>query len=365
VRVLVSAVVLEQFGEQVRSVAPPDTQWLVLQGDGTVSSVGAEAVSGGLPGDLSGVLSGGLSGEVSGASLRSGLGDVDVAFWSNDVFYGPNAAFMALVQGATSVRFLQSGAAGTEAPLYRQVIGQGGRVARSHVTAVPLAEHVVWAVLDHYRQPAQWAAARAAREWKSRVLREVAGTTWLVVGLGAIGREVAGRGQAMGARVVGVRRSPDGTEPVDVMIRPADLLHHLAGADVVVIAADANTGTRHLVDAEFLAQMRRGSILVNVARGSMVDEPALRAALDRGVPELAVLDVFATEPLPRDSEWWDHPRVVLTPHAAGSGEGRLARAVEVFVENLERFAHGEPLVHELTVDQLPDPVGADGWHSAR
>jgi phosphoglycerate dehydrogenase-like enzyme len=344
VRVLVSAVVMEKFGPRVRAAAPADTKWLVLGADGVIAGAGDRATD-----------------REAGAAD----GSVDVAFWSNDIFYGPMAAFVAAVQASPDLRFLQSGAAGTEAPLYRHVLIHGGRVARSHVTAVPLAEHVVWAVLDHYREPARWAEARAARRWESRVLREVAGTTWLVVGLGAIGREVASRGRALGARVVGVRRSPDGTEPVDLMIRPDQIADQIANADVVVIAADANTGTRHLVDEAFLARLAPRSILVNLARGSLVDEPALLAALDRGIPELAVLDVFATEPLPADSPWWDHPRVVVTPHAAGSGEGRLARAVDVFVENLERFVAGLPLRHELTLAALPDPAVADGWHSAR
>ena len=97
-----------------------------------------------------------------------------------------------------------------------------------------------------------------------------------------------------------------------------------------------------------------GSIFVNVARGYMVDEQALLDALGRGVPEVAILDVFATEPLPADSVLWDHPRVVVSPHCSGGGSGRVQPAVDVFVTNLERWlAGGTDLVHEITERDLP------------
>jgi phosphoglycerate dehydrogenase-like enzyme len=99
--------------------------------------------------------------------------------------------------------------------------------------------------------------------------------------------------------------------------------------------------------------MKPGSVFVNVARGNLVDEDALFAALDRGIPEVAILDVFVTEPLPPDSPFWDHPRVVLTPHSSGGGNGRVQRAVDVFAENLARWQRNEPFVHELTMADLP------------
>jgi phosphoglycerate dehydrogenase-like enzyme len=178
-------------------------------------------------------------------------------------------------------------------------------------------------------------------------------TNWLIVGLGAIGGEIARRAKAFDAYVVGVRRRPTGGEAVDELIQPRDVIDALPRADVVVLAAPANDETTRLVNARFLAAMKPGSILVNVARGELVDEAALLAALDTGVPDVAVLDVFATEPLPAESPFWTHPRVVMTPHSSGGGTGRLERAVDVFADNLVRWQRGVDLRHEFTLADLP------------
>jgi phosphoglycerate dehydrogenase-like enzyme len=151
---------------------------------------------------------------------------------------------------------------------------------------------------------------------------------------------------------VGVRRSPTGREPVDEMVGPDDVRARLGAADVVVLATPATGATAGMVDAGFLAEMRPGSLLVNVGRGALVDEEALLAALDAGRPGRAYLDVTATEPLPEDSPLWDHPRVELTPHSSALGHGRHDRAAAVFASNLRRYLAGDGLVHEVTADEL-------------
>jgi phosphoglycerate dehydrogenase-like enzyme len=244
------------------------------------------------------------------------------------------------------MRWFQSPAAGYIA-LYDHLFVRGVRVTGAHVNAIPIAEYVLQAVLAHFQGVAEWAAARAAHEWRPHEFREVFGTTWLVIGVGSIGSAVAERARALGARVLGHRRHPTGREPVDEMLSREVLLDELPRCDVVVLAAPATPETTAFVDDQFLAAMAPHSVLVNVARGALVDEAALLTALDRGRPAAAILDVFATEPLPADSPFWEHPRVVLTPHSSAGGLARHGRVADLFVENLERYRNGQPLLHEV------------------
>jgi phosphoglycerate dehydrogenase-like enzyme len=285
------------------------------------------------------------------------FGDVspEVAWATADMFYsGLLRPFFRLSLDCESMRWLHSPAAGLDLPGYGELLARGIRLTTSHVNRIPIAEYVISAVLRHFQRPEEWQAAQEVKAWRHHEFREVYGTTWLVIGLGAIGGEVAVRARAFGARVLGVRRNPAGDEPVDQILAPGAVEDALPGSDVVVLAAPATRETRHLVDADFLARMREGSVLVNIARGSLVDENALLVALDRGVPEVAVLDVFETEPLPPDSPLWTHPRVVVTPHSSAGGTGRLARAADLFLDNLDRYCSGGALLNEVTLADLPD-----------
>jgi phosphoglycerate dehydrogenase-like enzyme len=271
----------------------------------------------------------------------------EVAWATGDLFFrGGAGPWFELLVGLESLRWFQSPAAGYLA-LYDRLFERDVRVTGAHVNAIPIAEYVLQAVLAQFQRAGDWAEARRAREWRPHEFREVSGTTWLVVGVGAIGSAVAERARALGAHVLGHRRSPTGREPVHRMLRRDELLGALPRCDVVVLAAPATPETAGLVDTRFLTAMAPESVLVNVARGALVDEAALLAALDRGRPEAAILDVFATEPLPANSPFWDHPRVVLTPHTSAGGLGRHARAADLFVENLDRYRNRRPLLHEV------------------
>jgi phosphoglycerate dehydrogenase-like enzyme len=159
---------------------------------------------------------------------------------------------------------------------------------------------------------------------------------------------VAVRARALGATVIGCRRHPSPDDPADRMVTPDRLADVVGEADVVVLSAPASAGTDKLVDAALLGAMRPGSVLVNVGRGSLVDEDALLVALDTGTPSAAVLDVFATEPLPPEHPFWTHPRVRVTPHNAAGGFGRLQRQADLFDANLGRWLAGRPLEHDVT-----------------
>jgi phosphoglycerate dehydrogenase-like enzyme len=273
----------------------------------------------------------------------------EVAWGTAHIFRdGTLEHFFGALLTSETIRWFQSPAAGIDHPVFGMIMQRGIRLSSSHGNNIPIAEYVLGAVLRAYQRPEEWDAARREKAWRGHEFLEVHGTTWLIIGVGAIGSAIAERARAFGARVIGSRRHPAGDEPVDQMIGPHELLSVVPDCDVVVLAAPATPETRHVVDAPFLAAMREGSVLVNIARGSLVDEDALLVALERGVPETAILDVFETEPLPDDSPFWTHPRVVVTPHATDAGIGRHARNADLFLHNLERYRAGEPLRHEIT-----------------
>jgi phosphoglycerate dehydrogenase-like enzyme len=170
------------------------------------------------------------------------------------------------------------------------------------------------------------------------------GATVAVVGFGNIGREVALRLRAFGARVIAVTRSgrPD---PLADEVVAADRLHDALGrSDAVVLAVPLNAQTRHLIDARALAAMRPHAFLINVARGGVVDQAALTAALTEGRIGGAGLDVTHPEPLPPDDPLWTLPNALITPHVAGYGGDVAPRRILALVErNLRNFLDGHPL----------------------
>jgi phosphoglycerate dehydrogenase-like enzyme len=283
---------------------------------------------------------------LNGAPMPAEAVDADCAWTNADVFFSPVArAFMVAMLKSPSLRWVQSGAAGFDNPVFGQIVQKGAALTTSHGQAVGMADYVLWGVLDALQGGQGRRAAQAAREWKRMPFREVSGTHWVVVGFGAIGKGVAARARAFGARVTGVRRNQDLDPAADRIAPLAELPALLPEADVVVLACPLTAETRHMGDTAFFAAMQAGSIFVNVGRGGLVDEAALLAALDRGTPDHAVLDVFETEPLPAESRFWDHPRVTLTPHSSGMSGGNAPRNDALFLDNLARFAAGEPLVN--------------------
>ena len=270
-----------------------------------------------------------------------------VAGWANaDVFFSPVArAYMVGLLKSPGLKWVQSGAAGFDQPIFGQLVQKGVTLSTSHGQAVGMSEYVLWGVLDHFQNGAGRRAAQAARKWDRLPFREIAGSHWLVVGFGAIGQNVARRARAFGAKVTGLRRSQAAHPDADAIASLDDLGRLLPEADVVVLSIPLTADSRHIADTAFFGAMKDGAVLVNVGRGGLVDEAALLAALDAGKPEHAVLDVFETEPLPAESRFWDHPRVTLTPHASGITTGQHTRNDALFVENLQRFVDGRELLN--------------------
>jgi phosphoglycerate dehydrogenase-like enzyme len=285
-----------------------------------------------------------------------GLDDahLEAAWLTPDVLMAGRSteSFIDLVLATGTVKWVQSAAAGTDIAGFDRLAQAGVRVCNSDANAISVAEFVFAHVLEHYQGLEQRRLLQHARSWAQHEFKEIFATTWLVVGLGAVGSAVAGRAQSFGATVLGVRRTASGAEPVDELMHPGELLRHIGRADVIVLALPATRETVHLVDSQFLARLRDGAVMLNVARGSIVDEAALLECLDDGRPELAVLDTVASEPLPADSPLWSHPRVRITCHGAALGTGRLARGTDQFVENLARYRSGLPLISEVPASML-------------
>lgn len=285
---------------------------------------------------------------LDGAEVAADAIAPDVAWLNGPVFLGPAVRqFFAAVRDAPSLQWAQSGAAGFDHPMFRHIVERGARLTTSHGQAVGMADYVLTGVLDHFQRGPERRGAQAQSEWRRYSFREVMGTTWLIVGFGAIGRGVADRARAFGAKIIGVRRNPASDPSADQMVTPDQIREQLPLADVVVLSIPLSGATRHLANADFFAGMRVGSVLVNVGRGGLVDEPALLAALDCGVPAHALLDVFETEPLPAESRFWTHPSVTVTGHASGHGNGQDQRNEALFLDNLDRYLAGEPLINQV------------------
>jgi phosphoglycerate dehydrogenase-like enzyme len=281
----------------------------------------------------------------NGAVVEAEALKLDAAYASPDLFRVPEAArgFFRAVLKSPTVRWLQSGAAGLDDAAFQRVAAKGVAITANDAAAIPIAEYVFAEVLAVFQNHAARRKAQAEHRWDRLSFREIAGTTWLIIGLGAIGNAVASRAKAFEATVLGVRQNPAKGGLADEVAGIDALPRLLPRADVVVIATPLTDATTHLVDAAFLQRLKPGCVLVNIARGKVVDEAALLASLEAGRPTHAVLDVFATEPLPPESPFWAHPRVTVTAHAAARGDGFFARGDRLFLDNLARFRAGEPL----------------------
>jgi len=204
-------------------------------------------------------------------------------------------------------------------------------------------------VLAHYQQVGFRRDKQSDKEWKAHAFRELWHRHWLIVGYGHIGAGVAKRAKAFDCEITVIRQRQAADDFVDRVAPLSDIGQHLPAADFVVLACPATDATLGMVDTDFLAVMKPGALLINVARGSLVDETALVSALDSGPLEHAILDVFATEPLPANSPLWRHPGVTVSAHTSNAGDGTRPRGDELFLDNLERLLNGQALYDEVVL----------------
>jgi phosphoglycerate dehydrogenase-like enzyme len=259
-------------------------------------------------------------------------------------------AYERLLARAPSLRWVHSASAGVERLLSPAARARGLWITNARgVFSQPIAEYVLMMVLAVSRRLPQLLELQAERTWQPLEGRELRDVTLGIVGFGSIGRAVAELATPFVMRVIATRRDPrprpgEPLLPAGVELRGPEAFGDLLSAsDFVVLALPLTVETEDLVDDRALALMPRTAWLINISRGRLIVERALLRALQEGTLGGAVLDAFRDEPLPPTSPFYDLPIVILTPHTSWSSGRVLDRSVELFADNLRRFAAGEPL----------------------
>jgi phosphoglycerate dehydrogenase-like enzyme len=257
-----------------------------------------------------------------------------------------------IVERAAGLKWLQLTSAGVDRLLDAPVV-------RSHVTvttasgihAVPISEFVIGAMLAFAKGLPRALRAQQERAWRPYWPEELEAKTVGVLGMGAIGVRVVELSQALGMRVLALRRSAvgrvkgegSGVMGADEVLGPDELPYLLAESDYVVVALPLTEETRGLIGEAELRAMKPSAVIVNIGRGAIIAEAALVRALKEGRIAGAALDVFQQEPLSGESELWGMDNVIVTPHISGGTPRYMERAVELFCDNLRRYAAGEAL----------------------
>jgi phosphoglycerate dehydrogenase-like enzyme len=270
-------------------------------------------------------------------ALRRQLPDADVAFTpfvDRDLF-----------PSLTRLRWVQSPAVGVGSLMFPELLASDVVVTSARGNrARSIAEHVIGVTIALARRLPAAMRAQAAHRWAQDELetsaRSIDGMRLGIVGQGSIGNEIAKLATPLGMTVTGVRRRSE----------PEELPRLLAESDVIVLAVPHTPQTKQIVGRVELDRMKRGALLINIARGKLIDDTAVVEALNDGRLGGAALDVFTREPLESTSPYWDQPNVIITPHTSGAMQDYWTPLVALFSENLRRFEKGQPLVN--VVDKI-------------
>lgn len=220
----------------------------------------------------------------------------------------------------------------------------------SGVHARPLAEFALMAMLMFAKDYEYLQREKAAQHWARYCGDELTRKTVGIIGLGKIGQEVARLAKAFDMHVIGTRRDPAQPTPfVDQLYPPHQVSPVLREADFLVLATPHTQETEQLIGAAELALLPRGAVLINIARGAVVDQAAMTEALRSGHLRGAALDVFEVEPLPAGDPLWTMPNVIISPHSASTASSENTKIVEIFCENIRRFLAGEAMLNVLDV----------------
>ncbi len=247
---------------------------------------------------------------------------------------------------AKRLRWIQTTSTGVGQSIARAGLGASDILVTTArgVHARPLAEFVFMALLAHFRGLAHLQAEQRAHRWERYCADEVAGKTLVIVGAGDLARGSARIAKALDMRVIAVAREPGKAREHAALfdeVVPASALHAVLGqADAVLLTMPHTPETERMVDAAAIAAMKPGIAFVNIARGQVVDEASLIAALRSGHVGHAALDVAEVEPLPPGSPLWDMPNVLISPHSASTVAGENARITDIFLHNLRCWLDG-------------------------
>jgi phosphoglycerate dehydrogenase-like enzyme len=294
------------------------------------------------------------------AIARDGPCDADIAFMTREVTGASSKNnltpelrdFQAVLRKSPKLRWLQIHPAGAERPIYRELQDRGVKVTTaSGATAVTVAHSALGAVIALNRRFPLLADAQRRHAWEPRLgersPRDLKGQCAVIVGLGPIGRILAGLLKVLGLTVIGVRRNVELVPPCDETITYDRLAAALQRADWLILCCPASPVTRGLANAATFAAMPKGAHLLNIARGEVAVERDVIGALASGQLAGAYLDVFEREPLDPASPLWDMPNVLISPHTASHSQGQNEAIFDIFLENLDNWRHGRALRNDI------------------
>jgi phosphoglycerate dehydrogenase-like enzyme len=325
IRILLSAVAIEQWSPRIKSVL----------GDHPYRLIEAESVPEGVSSDATVAF---MTRDVTGKSTKRVLQPTTLRFHNT-------------LRASPTLRWVHNHSAGADRPVFLELRARGVEVTTSSgANAEIVAQAVLGAILALSRRFPALMQAQREHKWTPHIThlpRDLAGQMVTLVGWGPIARKIAAVLQLLGVHVQVVRSSATPAGPGIPTCSFENLPSMLPVTDWLVLACPLSERTSGLVGAQALAAMPRGSHLVNVARGEVVDERAVIEALGNGQLADAYLDVFAQEPLPADSPIWDLPNAIVTPHTAGASAGNAGRVADIFFDNLRRWRDGEPLENRV------------------
>lgn len=288
----------------------------------------------------------------------SGAAQATLSFVSRDVTglstkhetFPETRRFYDALLAAPRLQWVHVHSAGADRPVYLDLQNRGITITTSAGTnAEVVAQTAVAGLLALGRRFPELIAAQRNREWSPLIQRplppDLQGQTATIVGWGGIGQSIARILRAVGLQIQVVRSSDTPTPEGFPACAYENMAQLLPRTDWLILACPLTARTRQLVNAQALQQLPHGAGVINVARGDVIDEPALIQALESGQLQGAYLDVFSHEPLPAQSPLWGMPNVLATPHSAGFSAGNAQRVVQMFLDNLQRYAQGAPLHH--------------------